>query len=511
MGFFRRLTRRVVKITGLGVTVVGGAALANCAINEDLDDISYFFKRWIYKPTRSSNGQLKSVVVLGSGWGALSFVRKLDPREYRVTVVSPRPFFFYTPLLVGSTTGTVSPGAIIEPIRDQVSGVDFLRVPCTDVDLEQRKVTIGGGAEPTVTLDYDHLVVAVGAQPNTFGIPGVAEHACFLKEVEHGRKVRAQLMDNIEKAEVALKAGQVERVKQLLHFVVVGGGPTGVEFCGELSDFINKDLVKKFPNIAGYMKVTLVEALPGLLTMFHKDVGGYVVGHLESQGVTIRCNAMVKEATADNVQIKLKDGTVEQLDYGLLVWVAGVGMRPFTKALCEQIGKDKGQTDRRGLVVDECLRVRGTQAGEVFAIGDCAVSGKPPTAQVAAQQGKYLGRMFRVGSQHLISSSAAPPFEYNNKGTMAYIGSGEAAAQISPDNFIKLGRSSLTDHFWWRALYGDDNELRIMGQAGFAIWRSVYFSKLYSTRNRWSVASDWMRCSWFGRPAASSAQGTMPC
>eukprot|EP00440_Ansanella_granifera_P061822 gb/GFBE01067024.1/.p1 GENE.gb/GFBE01067024.1/~~gb/GFBE01067024.1/.p1 ORF type:complete len:504 (+),score=133.20 gb/GFBE01067024.1/:1-1512(+) len=499
---FRRVAKKTFRLGALGATAYGGVKLTHMWINDDLDDVTYSVNRMYYKATRKEQ-ERKKVVVLGSGWGALAFVRKLDPAEFQVTVLSPRPFFFYTPLLVGSTTGVVSPGAIIEPIRDNAPDCDFLRVSCKDVDLENRKVFCDGD----VTLDYDHLVVAVGAQPNTFGIPGVDKYGKFLKEIEHGRQVRKDMLDIIERADVALAAGNLDKVKQLLNFVVVGGGPTGVEFCGELSDFLHQDLVRRYPKIAEHFKVTLVEALPGLLTMFHKSVGGYVQDHLVNQGVDIKLNSMVKEVKEDSVQLKTKEGIVD-MSYGILVWVAGVGMRPFTRALCEKIGKDNGQTDRRGLLVDECLRVKGTRPGEVFAIGDCAVSGKPPTAQVAYQQGKYLGRMFRLGKEHQISDPAAPGFQYCHQGTMAYIGQGEAATEIDPNAFIKLGRSSVTDHMWWRSLYGDTDQLRVMGPAGFAIWRSTYFSKLFSGRNRWSVASDWARTSMFGRPASSSAQGT---
>merc|ERR1711972_775094 len=131
---------------------------------------------------------------------------------------------------------------------------------------------------------------------------------------------------------------------------------------------------------------------------------------------------MVKEVDETSVHLKTKDGSINKMDYGMLVWVAGVGMRPFTKAICEKIGKENGQTDRRGLLVDECLRVKGTKLGEVFALGDCAVSGKPPTAQVAYQQGKYLGRMFRFGSEQAIADPRTAAFEYNHQGSMAYIG-----------------------------------------------------------------------------------------
>jgi len=502
--FIRNFTRKTVKFTCFGVGAVGASSLAYKAINDDLDDITYFFSKHLYKAAKKEATPKKKVVVLGSGWGALSFVKKLDPVNYEVTVVSPRPFFFYTPLLVGSTTGVVSPGAIIEPIRDCAPSVEFLRVACRDINLETRTVFCEHG----VDLDYDHLVVAVGAQPNTFGIPGVEKYGRFMKEIEHGRQVRKDLLDLVEDADIARAAGDMETMKRLLNFVVVGGGPTGVEFCGELSDFIGQDLRKRYPKIAEHFKVSLVEALPGLLTMFDKSVGAYVHGHLEKQGVDIRLNAMVKEVEQQKVHLKMKDGSINTMGYGILVWVAGVGMRPFTKALCEKIGKEAGQTDRRGLVVDPCLRVKGTRSGEVFAIGDCAVSGKPPTAQVAYQQGKYLGRMFRTGRSHQITDPEAPPFEYAHQGSMAYVGKNEAAAELNPNAMIKLGRSSITDHMWWRSLYGECNEIRVMGWAGFAIWRSVYFSKLFSARNRWSVASDWGRTAIFGRPASSSAQGT---
>jgi NADH:ubiquinone reductase (non-electrogenic) len=335
----------------------------------------------------------------------------------------------------------------------------------------------------------------------------VQEHAHFLKELEHGRALRKHLLNRFEEADVAMALGDVAGAKRLLSIVIVGGGPTGVEFCGELCDFISKDVADKFPTLKEHVQVTLVEALPGLLTMFQKAVGQHVQEHLTRLGVSVRLNAMVKQATKDTVQLKNKDGSKEILDFGTLVWVAGVGMRPFTRSLCEKVGAE-AQSDRRGLLVDESLRVKGTQLGEVFAIGDCAVSGNAPTAQVAAQQGKHLGRMFREGAEHQITSEAAPAFKYNHQGTMAYTGDGQAVTELYPDGLIKLGQSSITDHIWWRSLYGDVDHLRVMGKAGFAVWRSTYFSKMYSNRGRWAVASDWMRISLFGRPAASSAQGT---
>mmetsp|Transcript_1569 Transcript_1569/g.2684 ORF Transcript_1569/g.2684 Transcript_1569/m.2684 type:complete len:510 (+) Transcript_1569:67-1596(+) len=503
----KQIARRAAKATAVGGGIFGGYRLIDTFLNDNMDDISYTLKGYF----RGAPAERKKVVVLGSGWGASSFVKKLDPSLYDVTVASPRPFFFYTPLLCGSTTGLVNPGSIIEPIRDLNRGVQYLNVNCHDVDLTSKKVHCKSASDPNleVTLDYDHLLVSVGAQPNTFGIKGIDEYAMFLKEVEHGRAVRQKLLNNIEKADVALAAGNVEEMKKLLHVVVVGGGPTGVEFCGELCDFINKDLSKQYPRLADHFKVTLVEALPGLLVMFKKEIAQHVQEHLVNQGVEMRLNAMVKEAEADKVHLKLKDGSIQTLDYGTLLWVGGVTMRPFTRELCNKIGKEKGQTDRRGLVVDECLRVKGTPLGEVFAVGDCAISGKPPTAQVAAQQGKYLGRMFRRGEEETIASESAAPFVFKDKGKMAYIGEAKAAAEVQPAGVLRLGKGKMSDYAFWRSLYGDAEDVKFLGLTGFAIWRYTYFSTMFSGRNQLAVTMDWSRAALFGRPASSSAQGTV--
>lgn len=502
-----RFARSATKATILGGTAVGGYRLVDTYLNDNLDDIPYKLKGIF----ASTPAERKKVVVLGTGWGATSLVKKLDARLYDVTVVSPRPFFFYTPLLCASTTGVVAPGAIIEPIRDVNRAVKYLNVSCSEVDLKDKKVLCVGASDPNVklTLDYDHLVVSIGAQPNTFGIKGVQEYGMFLKEVEHGRAVRKKLLNNIERAEVALAAGDVETMKKLLHVIVVGGGPTGVEFCGELTDFINCDLRKQYPNLADHFKLTIVEGLPCLLSMFKKEVQEHVKDHLTAQGVEVRLGAMLKEAEVDKIHLENKDGSKHTLDYGMLLWVGGVTRRPFTENLCSQIGKEGGQTDRRGIVVDECLRVKGTPLGEVFAVGDCAFSGKPPTAQVAMQQGKYLGRLFRRGEESTLSAPDAEHFNFRDKGKMAYVGNSTAVTEVQPANVLRLGKGKMSDYVFWKALYGQEDDVRIVGWTGFAIWRYTYISTMFSYRNQFNVAMDWARAALFGRPAASSSQGTV--
>jgi len=308
---------------------------------------------------------------------------------------------------------------------------------------------------------------------------------------------------------VALAAGDLKRAKRLLHVVVVGGGPTGVEFSGELCDFIKNDLAKQYPNLADYFQVTLVEALPRVLSMFNKNVIQTVEDHLVSQGVKLQLNTCVTEAESDKVHVKCKDGTTHSMDYGVLLWVGGVRMRPFVRELCEKIGKENGQNDRRGLVVDECLRVKGTPLGEVFAMGDCAFSGKPPTAQVAMQQGKYMGRMFRRGQEDQVSSPDATPFLFQDKGKMAYIGDSKAVAEVNPAGVLRLGGGKISDYKFWRSLYGDAEDVKILGWSGFALWRYTYFNSMFSGRNQFGTSMDWSRVAIFGRPACSSVQGTV--
>jgi NADH:ubiquinone reductase (non-electrogenic) len=389
--------------------------------------------------------------------------------------------------------------------------VKYLNVACEEVDLKAKKVLCSGASDPNMklALDYDHLVVGIGAQPNTFGIKGVMEHAMFLKEVEHGRAVRKKLLNNIERAEVSLAMGDIEMTKKLLHVVVVGGGPTGVEFCGELTDFINCDLKKQYPNLAEHFKLTIVEGLPCLLSMFKKEVQDHVKEHLEQQGVEVRLGCFLKEAEADKVHTQTKDGLKQTIDYGMLLWVGGVCRRPFTENLCSQIGKEGGQTDRRGIVVDECLRVKGTPPGEVFAIGDCAFSGKPPTAQVAMQQGKYLGRMFRRDCESALSAADTEPFNFRDKGKMAYVGNSTAVTEVQPANVLRLGKDKMSDYVFWKSLYGQEDDVKIVGWTGFAVWRYTYVSTMFSYRNQFNVGSDWIRAWLFGRPAASSSQGTV--
>ncbi|KAF2475165.1 FAD/NAD(P)-binding domain-containing protein [Lindgomyces ingoldianus] len=462
----------------------------------------------------------KTLVILGTGWGAVSLLKKLDTENYNVIVVSPRNYFLFTPLLPSCTTGTIEHRSIMEPIRNflrhKKAAVKFYEAEATKIDYVKKIVHINDDSEikgdiSSTEVPFDMLVVGVGAENATFGIPGVREHGLFLKEVGDAQRIRKRIMDCCETA--TFKDQPPDEIKRLLHMVVVGGGPTGVEFAGELQDFFNSDLKKWIPDITDNFHVTLVEALPNVLPMFSKQLIDYTEKTFKEETISIRTKTMVKKVTDKYIEAESTgpDGkkVLEKIPFGLLVWATGNALRPVVKDLMMQIPAQKDS--RRGLAVNEYLVVRGTE--NVWAVGDCAVANYAPTAQVAAQEGAFLAHMFNSMAktteieQQLAKLSEAQekatakdsrdqifseikdlqkrlrrvksigPFEYSHQGSLAYIGSEKAVADIS----------------WMSGNFATG------GTVTYFFWRSAYLSMCFSTRNRILVLMDWVKSKMFGR------------
>ncbi|GAM33359.1 NADH dehydrogenase [Talaromyces pinophilus] len=462
----------------------------------------------------------KTLVILGSGWGSVSLLKKLDTENYNVVVISPRNFFLFTPLLPSCTTGLIEHRSIMEPIRNilrhKKATVKFYEAEATKIDYEKRLVYISDDSEikgdvSHTVVPFDMLVVGVGAENATFGIPGVREHSCFLKEVGDAQKIRKRIMDCVETA--SFKDQTEEEVKRLLHMVVVGGGPTGVEFAGELQDFFEEDLRKWIPGIQDNFHVTLVEALPNILPMFSKQLIEYTESSFKEEKITIRTKTMVKKVTDKYIEAEVTkpDGTkeLEKIPYGLLVWATGNAVRNVVKDLMSQIPAQKNS--RRGLAVNEFLVVNGTE--NIWAVGDCAITNYAPTAQVASQEGAFLARLFNtmaktealeeelkklsVAQQEAKNDEARNeifaeikerqrqlrrtkqigPFQYSHQGSLAYIGKERAVADIS-----------------WVS-----GNIASGGTMTYLFWRSAYLSMVFSARNRILVATDWIKAKIFGR------------
>ncbi|KAJ0261070.1 FAD/NAD(P)-binding domain-containing protein [Hirschfeldia incana] len=323
------------------------------------------------KRTLTADGQetkKKKVVVLGSGWGGYSFLSHLNNPNYDVQVVSPRNFFLFTPLLPSVTNGTVEARSIVEPIRGLMrkKGFEYTEAECVNIDPSSKKIHCRSSSlNKEFDMDYDILVVAVGAKSNTFNTPGVEEHAHFLKEAEDALKIRRSVINCFERA--SLPSLTEEERKKILHFVVVGGGPTGVEFSAELHDFLVEDVAKIYPKVQEFTRITLLEAGEHILNTFDKRITAFAEEKFQRDGIDLKTENMVVGVTADEISTKeVKTGEIVSEPYGMVVWSTGVGIRPVIKDFMNRIG----QGQRRVLATDEWLRVEGCDS--VYALGDTA-------------------------------------------------------------------------------------------------------------------------------------------
>ncbi|XP_020099668.1 external alternative NAD(P)H-ubiquinone oxidoreductase B1, mitochondrial-like isoform X3 [Ananas comosus] len=318
--------------------------------------------------------QKKKMVVLGTGWAGTAFLKNLDYSLYDVKVISPRNYFTFTPLLPSVTCGTVEPRSIVEPIRKIIGKkgeeIDYWEADCYKINTVGKKVLcrskIGTNLDGTgeFVVDYDYLVIAVGAQVNTFNTPGVMEHCHFLKEIEDARRIRRSVIDCFEKA--SLPYLDEEERKKNLHFVIVGGGPTGVEFAAELHDFVAEDLTKLYPAIQDLVKISVIQSGEHILTMFDQRIAEFAEAKFQRDGIDVRTGYRVVKISDNSITMKCKSTGETSEPYGMAVWSAGVGTRPVIVDVMKQIG----QENRRVLTTDEWLRVCGCDG--IYAIGDCA-------------------------------------------------------------------------------------------------------------------------------------------
>lgn len=430
------------------------------------------------------------VVVLGSGWAGCRLMKGIDTNIYDVVCVSPRNHMVFTPLLASTCVGTLEFRSVAEPIGriqpaiSREPGSYFFLANCTALDTHNHTVHCRTVSEGVATLEpwdfkisYDKLVIAAGAEATTFGIKGVKEHAIFLREVHHAQEIRRKLLLNLMLSDVPGVTDEEKR--RLLHCVVVGGGPTGVEFSGELSDFIMRDVHQRYAHVKDYIHVTLIEANE-ILSSFDDRLRQYATKQLTKSGVRL-VRGIVKDVQPH--KITLTDGT--DVPYGLLVWSTGVGPSHFVQDL--DIPKAPG--GRIG--VDEWLRVPSVQ--DVYSIGDCCgfleSTGKqtlPALAQVAERQGKYLAmqlnKMGKAGGGRANAANDMDygnPFVYKHLGSMATIGSYKALVDLRQS---KEGKG-----------------LSLAGFLSWFIWRSAYLTRVVSWRNRFYVAINWATTFVFGR------------
>jgi NADH dehydrogenase len=422
-----------------------------------------------------------TVAVIGTGWAGAYFLKTIDPKKFNIMCVSQRNHMIFTPLLPQTCTGTLEFRSVCEPILRVQPALahkpnSMMQALAYDVDFDRKAVqcvSVGViGAQEKVPVqsfefNYDYLVLAHGARPNTFNIPGVEENAFFLREVTEARGIRRRLAQNIQAA--ALPTTTREEAARLLHVVIVGGGPTGVEFAGDLSDFLRQDLPKLAPALRSMFRITIVEAAEVLGT-FDKVLREHGQRTLKKEGIVIK-KAVVAEVRPN--QLSLRTG--ETLNCGLIVWSTGVGPSSLSKTLkCDKTKQGRIAID------DHCQALKnGIAVPEVFALGDCAANVDAPLptlAAVASRQAEWLAKTMNKTQAKKVVVSQLPPFVYKSLGSMVSVGHSDALVSLTvPTKF------------------------NLKGLHAFFLWRSVYFSLLISMRLRFYVAVNWLSSRLFGR------------
>ncbi len=376
------------------------------------------------------------VVILGGGFGGLYAAKALRKAPVQLTVLDRRNFHLFQPLLYQVATGSLSPGEIASPLRAvfrRQQNTQVLLGEAMDLDAEHRKVILDSGE-----LEYDTLIVATGSTDSYFGHDDWKRVAPGLKSIEEATEIRHKILYAFEAAE---KEHDPETRREWLTFVLVGGGPTGVELAGALGEIAHDTLRRDFRSIRPEEAVILlVEGSPRVLPSYPADLSAKAEASLTRLGVTVKTNAFVTGIDPTGVTVKLS-GSEERVAARTVIWSAGVQASPFGRVLQQRAG---AQLDRAGRVlVNPDCRVPGHP--EIFVIGDLAhleQDGKmlPGVAQVAMQQGGYAARLI----QKRLRGETAAPFRYFDKGSLAVIGRASAVAQIG-----KLHMSGLLAWITW--------------------------------------------------------------
>jgi NADH dehydrogenase len=392
------------------------------------------------------------VVVVGAGFGGLTAVRHLLKLAVDVTLVDKRNFHTFQPLLYQVATAGLDSSSIAYPARGvlhrQHGGANFRLGEVVGIDRKAKTVRLADGDH----LPYDYLIVASGAVTATFGIPGVDEHGFPLKTLTDAVRLRTHLLATFEAAD----AGHVDPAPAMT-IVVVGGGPTGVELCGGMSELITKVLAHDHPGLdTSRARIVLVEMADRLLGSFHPRSSGRALRALERRGVEVRLNTSVRKVGADFVE--LADGS--HIATQTLIWTAGVQASGLGRTLGVEL--DKGGR----VPVRSDLSLAGD--GDVFVIGDLAGARDPAgdlypqLAPVAMQQARHA-----VGQiEGRMSRRSPEAFRYFDKGTMATIGRNSAVAELP-------------------------GHIRFGGFPAWLAWLGLHLIFLIGFRNRLSVLLDW--------------------
>ena len=403
--------------------------------------------------------QNQHVVIVGGGFGGLFAARALGKSGFRVTLLDKRNFHLFQPLLYQVATGSLVVGDIATPQRvvlRRQKNIRCITGTAYEHDPENRLIKHENGE-----LHYDILIAATGVKHHYFGNDHWRDFAPGLKTVEHALEMRRKIFNAFELAE---QTDDAERRQALMTFVVVGGGPTGVELAGALGELANKTMRGDFRHIKPTeARIILIEGADEILPAYPEKLGRSARRMLEELGVTVHVQSMVEDIKPGRVVMR-KNDEVQEFATETVLWAAGVRASAFGEVLASSTG---AQLDRGGKVhVNPDLSLPGYE--NIFVIGDLAHCEQPDgsvvpgLAPAAIQQGRYVAKLLKNRSK----GRDTKPFRYVNKGTMAVIGSNRAIADI--------GKLHFSGFFaWW-------------------LWIMVHIMSLLDTEQRISVMTQWI-------------------
>ncbi len=453
--------------TAGGVAVLGSALAAGVYAGWKLFKQAQTQQRNANLPTN------QNIVILGGGFAGSNAADALAgllpfPENGSITLVDQDNYMLFTPMLTEVAGGQVDTHHIVRPLRDLPDRVTFAQGRVEEIDLAGRQITLTKDTEAkglpsaTQTLPFDQLILALGAVPDYYDIPGLEEHSLTIKTLEEAAAIREKVLLVLERAHA--ETDSVLR-QALLTVVVGGGGYTGVETMAAINDLM-RDRLPDYPGIKeDEIRVLLVEKGDRLMPEIHgPTLGAYAQKKLEERGVEVRLNTSIDEAGQDYVQIK--DG--ERIATQTLIWAGGVTPSLILDKLDLKRGKHKG------VVVDACCRVPD-HAG-LWAVGDCAEIPTPdgkktygPTAQNAQREGARVAQNVVAA----LRGEEPKPFEYTPIGELAIVGKRSGVAQV----------------------YG----MNISGLPAWAMWRAIYLAKMPGTGQKIRILMDWLLDLVFGR------------
>ncbi|MFA5669776.1 MAG: NAD(P)/FAD-dependent oxidoreductase [Balneolaceae bacterium] len=392
------------------------------------------------------------VVIVGGGFGGISVAKQLTSSAFDVTLIDKTNHHLFQPLLYQVATAALSPGDIALPIRSVFTNQRNLKVVLGEVvtiDSTSNIITLKNGNE----VPFDYLVLAPGAQYNYFGNSSWEGHAPGLKTLSNALKLRENILLSLERAEQLPSV--IER-EPYLTYVVIGGGPTGVEMAGAIAEIAKRNMMRDFRNFnSGETTIYLIEGASKVLNGYPESLSEIALRDLRKMGVKVLLNSPVQEITANGVQ--LKDKFIKSPN---VIWAAGVSASPILKSLNHEL-------DRAGRVkVGKDLSLQDSP--NIFVIGDAAYvedsNGKPlpGIAPVALQQGKFVGKLIR----NELKDKVRTDFKYVDKGSMATIGRAKAVANI--------------------------RGLKFSGFFAWILWGFIHVFFLIGFRNRIRVFVEWI-------------------